>query len=193
MAQNKAINSASGLKYSGEKNHYSVRNREESHETDPPPPPTVSARSLLLCKQICSLALTSFTPLSREQFTRPFISKIGYIKTNCVCAYAQSRLRGQVMSRFHKSHPVCSRAHFLGLYNRKLFCSLNLSVMREGTKCEKENKRTDRRFGIALRLGINFNESWVELSFCEGLFEKVSLNSEVMRCYLRTTHEKIFV
>ena len=72
----------------------------------------------------------------------------------------------------------------------KLLCSLNLSVIREGTKSEKENKWTDRRFGIVLRLGINFNESWVELSFCEGLFEKVSLNSEVMRCYLRTTHEK---
>ena len=72
----------------------------------------------------------------------------------------------------------------------KLLCSSNLSVIREETKSEKENKWTDRRFGIVLRLGINFNESWVELSFCEGLFEKVSLNSEVMRCYLRTTHEK---
>ena len=72
----------------------------------------------------------------------------------------------------------------------KLLCSVNLSVIREGTKSEKENKWTGRCSGIALRLGINFNESWVELSFCEGLFEKVSLNSEVMRCYLRTTHEK---
>ena len=72
----------------------------------------------------------------------------------------------------------------------KLLCSLNLSVIREGTKSEKENKWTGRRSGIALRLGINFNELWVEPSFCEGLFEKVSLNSEVMRCYLRTTHEK---
>ena len=72
----------------------------------------------------------------------------------------------------------------------KLLCSVNLSVIREGTKSEKENKWTGRCFGIALRLGINFNESWVELSFCEGLFKKVSLNSEVMRCYLRTTHEK---
>ena len=74
--------------------------------------------------------------------------------------------------------------------HRELFCSLNLSVIHEGTKSEKENKWTDRRFGIVLRLGINFNESWVELSFCEGLFEKGSLNSEVMRYYLRTTHEK---
>ena len=74
--------------------------------------------------------------------------------------------------------------------HRKLFCSLNLGVIREETKSEKENKWTERRFGIVLRLGINFNESWVELSFCEGLFKKVSLNSEVMRCYLRTTHEK---
>ena len=107
--------------------------------------------------------------------------------------YAQSRLRGQVMYRFHKLHLVCSRAHFLDLYNRKLFCSLNLGVIREGTKSEKENKWTDRRFGIVLRLGINFNESWVELSFCEGLFEKVSLNSEVMRCYLRTAQRKTLV
>ena len=74
----------------------------------------------------------------------------------------------------------------------KLLCSSNLSVIREGTKSEKENKWTGRRFGIVLRLGINFNESWFELSFCEGLFEKISLNSEVMRCYLRTTHEKYF-
>ena len=107
--------------------------------------------------------------------------------------YAQSRLRGQVMYRFHKLHLVCSRAHFLDLYNRKLFCSLNLGVIREGTKSEKENKWTGRCFGIALRLGINFNESWVELSFCEGLFEKVSLNSEVMRCYLRTAQRKTLV
>ena len=61
--------------------HDSVRYREESHETDPTPPPTVFKsipRSLLLYKQICSIALMSFTPLPREQFTRTF-TKIEYI------------------------------------------------------------------------------------------------------------------
>ena len=112
---------------------------------------------------------------------------------DCVCAYAQSRLRGQVMYRFHKLHLVCSRAHFLHLYNRKLFCSLNLGVIREGTKSEKENKWTGRRFGIALRLGINFNESWVGLSFCEGLFEKVSLNSKSHAMLSENHTRKTFV
>ena len=31
-------------------------------------------------------------------------------------ANAQIRLRGQVMYRFHKLHPVCSLVHFLSLY-----------------------------------------------------------------------------
>ena len=134
---------------------------------------------------ICSYEFHSVITCFKDRMTKTWL---------CLCISAQSRLRGQVMYRFHKLHLVCSRAHFLGLHNRKLFCSLNLSVIREGNKSEKENKwLTGRRFGIALRLGINFNESWVELSFCEGLFKKVSclsLNSEVMRCYLRTKHEK---
>ena len=55
----------------------------------------------------------------------------------------------------------------------KLLCSSNLSVIREETKSEKENKWTDRRFGIVLRLGINFNGSWPGLSchFVKGFFK----------------------
>ena len=176
----------------GKIKHDSVRNREESHETDPTPPPTVFKsipRSLLLCKQICSLALMSFTLLSREQFTRPFISKRGHInlKTKtwlCLCIYnAQSRLRRvksciAFINCIQYVHVLLFKPVLKIFLHRKLFCSLNLSVIREETKSEKENKWRGRRFGIVLRLGINFNESWVELSFCEGLFEKVSLNSK---------------
>ena len=167
-----------------------MRYREESHETDPTPPPTVSRVSPKVFTQLCKADMFTCSYEFHSVITC-FKDRIYQLKNKD--KYAQSRLRGQVMYRFHKLHLVCSRAHFLDLYNRKLFCSLKLGVIREGTKSEKENKWTGRRFGIVLRLGINFNESWVELSFCEGLFEKVSLNSEVMRCYLRTAQRKTLV
>ena len=121
-----------------------MRYREESHETAPRPPPTVSRVSPKVFTQLCKADMFTCSCEFHSVITC-FKDRIYQLKNKD--KYAQSRLRGQVMYRFHKLHLVCSRAHFLDLYNRKLFCSLNLGVIREGTKSEKENKWTGRSFG----------------------------------------------